>query len=223
MKDILILAAHPDDEVLGMGSTVARWVDEGKRVSCAFLTDGVGARGGDSSEIKMRNQACIKSSELLGFDILQSADFPDNKMDSVPLLDIVEYVEECISVFNPDTVFTHSSSDLNIDHRIALEAVLTAARPQPNSSIKRIMSFEIPSATGWRFDPVSNFSPNYFVPMTDASWNKKIKALQHYDAEMREFPHSRSYDAIDAQSIYRGSQLGVPRAEAFSILRWLED
>jgi len=222
MKRILIIAAHADDEVLGAGGIIHRWVREGKDVACLFLADGETSRAGGEERIGQRTCGAEAAAAVLGHQILATLNFPDNRLDQVPLLDIVQAIEPHIAAYAPDTVLTHSAADLNADHRRALEATLTACRPLPGHSVRRIASFEVVSATGW--NPASAaFNPNCYIALSEQDWNKKQEALQCYDAEMRAYPHYRSYQAIDALAQMRGASVGVERAEALTILRWLEN
>lgn len=219
MGSILIVAAHPDDEVLGMGATIAKFVEAGESVVCLYMTDGESSRA-DSTQYDyiVRQAAANKSASILGYSIYGFNSFPDNALDSIPLLELVKVVERAICEIKPKTVFTHSSADLNIDHRLTFEAVVTASRPQPSAHrIERLLSFEVPSATGWL--PGSEFKPNHFQCIKSSHFKKKQLALEAYDSEMRDFPHVRSYDAIFARGQYWGSLVGSSLAEPFETLR----
>lgn len=222
MKKVLIIAAHADDEVLGVGGSINRWVTEGKKVACLFMADGETSRETDSSLIHRRAEQALDASRVLGHEVLGNLSLPDNRLDQVPMLDLAQALEPFIIDYLPDTVLTHSSNDLNIDHRRTLEAVLTACRPQPNSPVKRIASFEVPSATGW-LPSLPEFQPNYFIELVEDQWQKKLEALHCYKDEIRPFPHFRSLTSIDALAQFRGSSVGMQRAEALHILRWIED
>jgi len=140
-------------------------------------------------------------------------------MDSVPLLDVVQALEPIIQEFQPTRIYTHHYGDLNVDHRITHQAVLTACRPVPNSSVTEIYSFEILSSTGWN-TPVADLSfvPNHYVDVS-SSWKQKIAAINSYQDEMREYPHSRSIIGVESLSKFRGSTVGIEYAEAFQIER----
>lgn len=222
MKKILIIAAHADDEVLGIGGSIYRWVTEGKSVACIFVADGESSRSQAQSRIEQRTQQSLAAARILGHKVLGNLSLPDNQLDQVPLLELAQLIEPIIDDFQPDTVLTHSANDLNVDHRRTLEAVFTACRPQPMTSVKRIASFEVLSATGW-LPSMPEFQPNYFIPLTDGQWQKKLSALQCYENELRPYPHVRSLTSINALTQLRGSIVGVERAEALHIHRWIED
>lgn len=220
MKNILVIAAHPDDEALGCGGTISRLVNEGRKVHLLCMTDGVSARENVKVEDGIRrNDALNESSEILGFESVQCFDLPDNKMDSISLLDVAQKIEQVIASIKPDTIFTHYMHDLNLDHEITARAVMTATRPQQGDQVKEIYMFEVPSSTEWFYGcETSNFKPNVFFDISNYFPNK-IKSLKAYDEEMRTFPHPRSYEAIEALAKYRGAEVGVKTAEGFMLAR----
>lgn len=223
MKRILVVAAHPDDEAIGIGGTIHRWASEGKSVACLFMADGETSRAGGEARVDGRHSAAERAAAALKYQLLSNLQWPDNRLDQVPLLDLVQSLQTQIDAFAPDTVLTHSASDLNVDHRLTLDAVLTACRPQPGQGVKRLLSYEVASATGWRPWQGTNFEPNFYVSLSEVNWNAKLAALDVYRDEMRDAPHARSLAALDALATFRGSSVGVARAEALSILRWMED
>lgn len=217
---VLVVAAHPDDEALGAGATLAKHVQAGDRVAVVFLADGEGSRG-NVDHLTDRKKMAQNCANALGIDSIHFLDFPDNKMDSVPLLDIVQKIENYIREVRPDTVYTHNPQDLNIDHQLTARAVITACRPIWPFAIARILAFETLSNTEWSSVYTGqSFTPDYFVDCTE-TWSKKVAGLQCYQPEMRDFPHARSYEAVDALGIYRGVQVGVKKAEAFKVLRMI--
>ena len=220
--NILVIAAHADDEVLGCGGTLAKYKDLGAKVNVAVLADGVSSRYADntkySDDLRMRNNASREANKILGVDKVLLGDFPDNRMDSLDLLDIVQHVEDLLNEFKPDLIFTHYSNDLNIDHRIVNQAVCTACRPQNNSSVKSLLFFEVPSSTEWQINSQEVFSPNYFVDVSNYM-SKKIKALESYSMEMRDWPHPRSIKGATYLAKWRGATVGVDSAEAFVVGR----
>lgn len=218
-KTVLVVAAHPDDEVLGGGGAIARHVAEGDAVHVIFMADGVGSRNGElAQDLNKRNQAKNRALEILGVSSHHSLNLPDNRMDSLSLLNIVQPLEELIQSIQPCTIYTHHRGDLNVDHRLTHEAVLTACRPLPRSSIREILAFEVMSSTEWAGPGQPVFSPNVFIDVS-GYWIKKLAALQEYDEEMRPDPHSRSIQHLDALSRHRGACVGVERAEAFELIR----
>jgi LmbE family N-acetylglucosaminyl deacetylase len=225
MKKILVIAAHPDDEVLGCGGTMARLTREGNRVYTIILGEGITSRDEkrDTSKRKkelrsLRDQA-KKANTLLGVKRTFIFDLPDNRFDTVALLDIVKTLEKVKKEVKPDIVYTHSYGDLNIDHRITFEAVLTAFRPVKGESVKEIYSFEVPSSTEWAFGRInSGFRPNVFIDIND-SLNLKLKAMGQYKTEKRTFPHPRSAKALRTVAGRWGTVSGCDAAEAFELIR----
>jgi N-acetylglucosamine malate deacetylase 1 len=220
--NILVIAAHADDEVLGCGGTIAKYKDQGATVSVALLADGVSSRSTENSssqaDLKIRNSAARNANKILEVDQVVFGKFPDNRMDSVDLLDVVKYVEELISEFRPDVIFTHHPNCLNIDHRVVNQAVVTACRPQGDYSVKSILFFEIPSSTEWQINSLGAFSPNLFEDISDYM-AKKIKALEVYSMEIRDWPHPRSIEGVTHLSKWRGATVGVDAAEGFIVGR----
>jgi LmbE family N-acetylglucosaminyl deacetylase len=222
MKEkILIVAAHSDDETLGCGGSIAKHCANGDDVAVLFMTDGVGSRDSSgSAEATHRERACHRALEILGCSTFQSFDFPDNALDSVPLLSVAKKIEEFCSIWGlPSTVYTHHPHDLNIDHRIVHSATLVAFRPQPTGLGKpgTILSFEVPSSTRW-FGSSPGFHPNFFNNIS-SHLEKKLLALDAYSEEMRPWPHARSLRAVEALAQMRGSTVGVDAAEAFVVER----
>lgn len=224
-SNILVIAAHPDDEVLGCGGTLAKYVNEGHNVSVMILGEGLTSRDAKRQRAKRKEglrllkRQAKKANDLLGVKDISMYDLPDNRFDTVALLDIVKLIERQILKTKPEIIFTHTNCDLNIDHVITHQAVLTATRPMPGCIVKELYAFEISSSTEWafqRFGPV--FRPNVFVDITD-TLNRKIKAMMIYEGELRKFPHPRSDGAMMALAKYRGSMAGIEAAEAFELMR----
>lgn len=223
-RHALVVAAHADDEALGCGGTIARLTAAGTRVSVLLMADGIGARHAErdaaaAAELKARRAAAEKAMKVLGAE-MESFDFPDNKMDEVPILDVARRLEEVIARRKPDTVLTHFGGDLNVDHRMTLEAVATACRPQPGHCVRSILMFEVPSSTEWRVGAPSAFVPNLYVDIS-AHLDRKLESLRCYASEMRPWPHSRSLEAVEALAKWRGASVGVAAAEAFMVGRAL--
>jgi LmbE family N-acetylglucosaminyl deacetylase len=217
---VLVIVAHRDDETLGLGGTIARHIENGDIVYAISMTDGEGARGEENEKkIKARLKDSIMAGKILGLTWLEGFNFPDNALDTVPLLAITKVIEKAKSLTKPTLIYTHSSADLNIDHRIVSQATLTAFRPQPNEVWQEIRSFEIPSATDYGHKSITNFfHPNLYIDITK-TWNKKLTAINEYKMEMRSAPHSRSVEGLENLAKYRGNQAGVFYAEAFEIIR----
>lgn len=221
---ILVVAAHPDDEVLGCGGSMARFAQEKNAVHVLILGEGLTSRFKEASTApasekeKLHGQARAAGA-LLGAKSVTLHGLPDNRFDTVPLLEIVKAIEMKIEELKPETVFTQHGGDLNIDHERTFRAVLTATRPMSGSPVKRVYAYEVPSSTEWafqKFDPV--FRPNTFVDI-DATLEKKIAAMALYEGENRAFPHPRSAQALRAHAQYWGSVAGLPAAEAFELIR----
>lgn len=217
---ILVVAAHPDDEVLGCGGTIARLASEGREVHLLFLADGESARGGaDGGALDERRLMAAAAAEVLGARPPTCLEFPDNRLDSVDLLDLVQAVERQAEAIQPEIVFTHFAADLNVDHRRCSQAVLTAFRPVPGQSVRSIFAFEVPSSTEWQFGSAGvGFAPNAFFDISDHVETKR-SALRAYERELRAFPHPRSIEAVEALGHWRGATIGVAAAEAFTIIR----
>lgn len=221
---VAVIVAHPDDEVLGCGGTIARFVEEGRMVHVLIMSDGVTSRWATEkpdalSELDARNQAARVANNILGVHSLLMLDLPDNRMDRLEQLNVVKLVEEFISRVQPELVLSHHSGDVNIDHRVVHDAVVTACRPQPGFCVKELMFFEVPSSTEWR--PSNSglpFSPNIFINIA-TTLQKKMDALHAYAEELRDFPHPRSIVAIESLARWRGATAGVEAAEAFVLGR----
>jgi N-acetylglucosamine malate deacetylase 1 len=221
-ETILAIVAHPDDEVLGAGGTLARHAHDGASVHIVFLADGVGARGADRAAGERRAKAARTAAACLGAKEPIFLGLPDNRLDSVDLLDITQQIERFVTNIAPSILYTHHAGDLNIDHVICQRAVLTACRPLPGSKLRAIYAMEVPSSTEWAPSSTQNtFQPTRFV---DISVTREVKrrALEAYAEEMRPFPHPRSFEAIKALSTWRGATAGLQAAEAFMVLREVE-
>ena len=220
---VLAVVAHSDDETIGIGGTIKRHVLNGDKVITMSMTDGVGSRFNNVKfNIQNRILASEKASDILGFSWVERCNFPDNEMDTSSTLEIVRCIESVKNKFNPSIVYLHSAGDLNIDHRVLSKAVLTAFRPIPNDSCKELRMFEVPSSTDFGDDNITGrFTPNLYVDISD-TWLYKLAALKSYSEEMRDYPHSRSYEAIENLAKLRGNQVGLNMAEAFQIIRKIE-
>lgn len=221
MTSILVVAAHPDDEVLGCGGYIAARVKSGDEVVVTFLSDGVTSRNENSgkSEIEARRHAARSAAEVLGVNDISFGDFPDNKLDSVPILDVIKKIEAVLKKVHPSIVVTHFGGDLNVDHKIVNQAVLTACRPISNQDVKQVMFFEVPSSTEWQVPTEGEaFVPNWFEDISE-TLELKVKALNMYQSELREWPHPRSVKGIEHLAHWRGASCGVDAAEAFVLGR----
>lgn len=212
MKKILIICAHPDDESLGLGGTLALHSQNGDQVRIMIMTDGESSRLNQNSSISTRKKQCEKACDVLGISDIKFLDFKDQSLDTVSVLSLSQSIEKEISLFNPSLIYTHFWNDLNQDHRRIFEATKIASRPLPKSSIKELICFETPSSTEWSYG--EKFSPNYFVDVKKV-FNKKLKAISYYEKELQKYPHPRSIEGITSRAQYWGSTVGVNYAEAF--------
>jgi LmbE family N-acetylglucosaminyl deacetylase len=221
---VLVIAAHPDDEVLGCGGTIARLSQEGHDLYIAILGEGITSRyqQREQAEQALVEELHTRSREvakMLGAADVFMYDLPDNRFDTVPLLDMVKIIETLVARLSPSVIYTHHGGDLNIDHVLVHRAVLTATRPIQGQVVQDIYAFEVPSSTEWafqRFEP--SFRPNVFVDIS-ATLNIKVQALAYYESEVRTFPHPRSPEALYAIAQRWGSVVGCGCAEAFELIR----
>ena len=197
--NILVIAAHPDDEVLGMGATIQKLNKENHKIHLCVVSEGATAQYKDSKMIEIRKKSCIKSGTLLGISTFDFLEFPDMKLEKI------------IQKYKPQVVYTTPLNDLNKDHQIVFESTLVVTRPQ-SSSVKEVLSYELPGITQ------TPFSPNVYVDVTKEI-SQKIKAFKMYDTEIEKFPHPRSITAIENLSIQRGIESGLENAEAFTLIK----
>lgn len=223
MSTRLIIVAHPDDEVLGCGGTIAKF-SPNSDIYTLILGEGIASRDILQKKEKLeqlRNDA-ENANEILGVKEVFFEGFPDNKFDTVALLDIIKTIERYVQELNPEVVYTQHYGDLNIDHRITFDAVLTACRPVENNPVKKILSFEVPSSTEWNIQMAStSFNPNVFENITKTI-DKKVEAMSVYKTEVRLPPHPRSIEKIKAFAEARGGAAGMDYAEAFMLIRELK-
>lgn len=223
--NILIICAHPDDEVLGCGATIAK-LSSKNNIYTLILSQGVTARDSNkkTTQEKLDNlkKESYAANKILGVKDVFFEDLPDNMFDSVPLLNIVKIIEKYIKNVNPEIIFTHNNSDLNIDHKITYNALFTAARPVKELNIKKIFLFEILSSTEWGDSLNCNpFIPNVFVNISE-TLNDKLNAMNCYKSELCNYPHPRSIEGIEVLSKKRGMESGVGNAEAFFLARCIK-
>ncbi len=222
--NILVLAAHPDDEVLGCGGTIARCAAEGHDVAIAILGEGITSRytSRDDPDPSLVAELSVDSErvgDLLGAREVTLYGLPDNRFDTVAMLDVVKIIEELVDKYQPQVVYTQHGGDLNVDHQILYRATLTATRPLQGSAVKTVYAYEVASSTEWafqNFEPV--FHPTTFVDITDTI-DKKIEGMQMYETEARSFPHPRSPEALRAAAQHWGSVAGFSAAEVFDLVR----
>ncbi len=226
-KKILIVVAHPDDELLGLGATMNKLINEFQvQTQVLILGEGITSRS-DKRDTELWGKALSvhkenigKAQALIGYHKITTFDFPDNRFDTVSLLDLIKVIEKEKTNFKPEVIFTHHGGDLNIDHQRTFEAVITACRPMAGEMVKKIVTFETPSGTEWRAstDP-RHFIPNLFVSVSKNNLDAKIKGMESYEFEKREYPHPRSPQALKIQAQRWGITVGCEYAEAFCLIR----
>lgn len=214
---VLCVAAHPDDELLGVGATLARHAKAGDQVTAAVLCEGVSMRYAPERHAEVRAQS-KRAAELIGMDV-RLGNLPDQKLDTLSLTEVASHVEKLIEELKPDRVYTHFSGDINRDHRVIAEAVLVATRPYAAPSVSEVLMFETPSATEWSApELLPSFHPNVFVDVSE-TLEQKIRAFLCYSAEVRPAPHPRSPEALRARALHWGSVSNLGLAECFMLVR----
>ena len=235
---ILIIVAHPDDEVLGMGGTIKKLTKQGHNVKIVILATGITSRRSSDysnstdykSDEKIKNTTkkqlkelqkdAKNASKILGVTKLDMMEFPDNEMDKITNLEVTKRIEKIIDEFKPEIIYTHSEYDLNVDHRIIHNAVITATRPTQKFIVKKVITFEVPSSTEWNFS--KKFIPNIFVDISK-ELSVKTRAMKEYRNEIRKFPHPRSVEGLEIIAKRWGSVSGYNAAEAFCLIREFTD
>lgn len=219
-KKILVVAAHPDDEILGVAGTIKKYVDRGHEARCIILGEGITSRkNASSSDVSVLHNNTLKACRKIGYKQVGFSDFPDNRFDSVDLLEIIKEIEKHIDEYKPDIVYTHHGGDLNVDHRRTYEAVLTACRPIGDYSVKEIYAFETPSSTEWQFGTMDKlFNPNVFIDIEETI-EAKLEAMSYYETEIRNYPHPRSLEALKIIATRWGIVVGKKYIEAFELIR----
>jgi N-acetylglucosamine malate deacetylase 1 len=222
-RRIAVVAAHPDDEVIGCGGTIAKHVSTGDSVSVLILGEGATSRleqrdrDAASAELSRLSRGAREAHAILGTTALTLLGFPDNRLDQTDLLDIIKVVEKFLDDVRPHVVYTHFPHDLNIDHRIVSDAVQTACRQVPASQVEQVLLFEVASSTEWRMNAPA-FAPNHFVDVSQ-TLSLKLRALAAFESELRAWPHPRSLEGLEHLAHWRGATVGCGAAEAFVIGR----
>jgi len=223
---ILVVAAHPDDEVLGCGATMAKYAKDND-VFVAILGEGISSRyqnreQAQKKELQELKEQSQNACKILGVKEVLFFSLYDNRFDSVDFLEIVKKVEQAVEKFKPDIIYTHHSGDLNIDHRLVFQAILTACRPTGQNLVKEIYSFEVLSSTEWSCRKIERpFVPNVYEDVS-STIEKKLNAFEEYKTEIKQFPHPRSVEGIKVLAKKRGMEAGVEHAEAFELIRWIK-
>ena len=225
MKRVLVIAAHPDDEVLGVGGTVAKMTEQGVECHLLIVTDGSSSQYRDSGRlheiIEAKKMETKESSDLLGFKSIYYGELPDMKLDVTPHIAINQVIEKVINVVLPDTVFTHFWGDVNRDHQEVYKSTLVATRPVMGQVVKELYCYKVPSSTEWTPNKADTmFMPNYFVDIEKFA-EQKYKAFACYSTELREYPHPRSVQYLRETDKAVGLKVGLLAAEEFVLLRKL--
>lgn len=221
MSAVVVVAAHPDDELLGAGGTLARHARAGDEVHALIVADGATSRY-DAEMVPVLAAAAKQAADVLGFASLRTGSLPDQRLDTVSLLEVTRLVEAVLDEVRPQTVLTHFPGDVNLDHAVVARAAWTACRPYVLPRLRRFAVFETPSSTEWAW-PLEGgaFEPDLFVDIS-ATLDLKLAAMACYECELREYPHPRSLPALRERAAYWGSRVGRPAAEAFRLLRQVE-
>lgn len=227
MKKALIVVAHPDDEVLGMGGTIAKLTEKGIETHLLIVTDGSSSQYRDAADvnsiIEKKKGETRESCAILGIRSVTYGDLPDMKLDTVPHVEINAVIEGAIRSIRPDVVFTHFYGDVNLDHQLVFRSVMVACRPLSGQCVRSVYCFENPSSTEWNaVSPQTVFVPNYFVNI-GGQLETKLRALSCYRTELREYPHPRSLEHVKKVNEAEGIKLGLPAAERFLLIRQLDD
>lgn len=223
----MIVAAHPDDELLGLGATMHKLIENQQvKTHVVILGEGITSRADQrdpdewKEELDIHRQNIREAQDCIGYGSVKTYDFPDNRFDSVALLDLIKAIEKEKSEFNPEIIFTHHGGDLNIDHQRTFEAVMTACRPMKDEVVRSIFTFETPSATEWKASTDTNpFTPNIFIEISEKDLQAKIDGMEKYRFEKRGYPHPRSPKALKIRAQLRGLTVGFEYAEAFCLVR----
>lgn len=224
MKKVLAIVAHPDDEIIGVGGTLCRHVDSGDQVRVIILGDGRSSRKKtyeklSDTQVQASNSETENALRVLGISDFQKEFLPDNRFDSMDLLDLVKIISKCVSEFKPEIVYTHHFGDLNVDHRMCSKAVATACRPTENPSVCQVLMFETLSSTEMAGYTLKNaFLPNRFVDI-EKQFNRKIEAMSKYSSELRNYPHPRSLESIKINAQIWGTKINLKAVEPFFVFR----
>lgn len=223
----MVVVAHPDDELLGLGATMHKLITTQRVMThVVILGEGITSRAEQrdtrlwEKELDIHRSNIRGAQQAIGYHSVNTYDFPDNRFDSVALLDIVKVIEKEKEAFCPDIIFTHHGGDLNIDHQRTFQAVITATRPMKEEGVGTIITFETPSGTEWQAgnDP-RHFVPNLFIEVSEKDIAAKIKGMEAYEFERRVYPHPRSAEALQVIAQQRGIMVGKSFAEVFQLIR----
>jgi N-acetylglucosamine malate deacetylase 1 len=213
--NILVISAHPDDEVLGMGGTIKKLTKSKNNIQLVVVSEGASAQYSDQKMIKIRKEACIKSGNILGIKKIHFLNFPDGKLDSISQLEINIELEKILDKFKPKIVYTVSDHDLSKDHKKVFESTLVATRPI-STSVKMVLAYEVPGTTN------NPFLSNYYENI-EKEFTVKLKAFKEYNSEIEKYPHPRSLESLEILAKKRGIECGLKKVEAFRLIRKIND
>lgn len=227
MEKVLVIAAHPDDEVLGMGGTIAKYTSRGDEVAILIVTDGSTSQYRDDARLqdilRAKRAETDRCAAILGVKKVFYGELPDMRLDVTPHVKINGAIENAVKEFRPSVVFTHFVGDVNIDHRKVYESTLVACRPVVGHCVKRLFLYSVPSSTEWNAQtPTNAFLPNWYEDISGEYAEKKYKAMECYQTELRAYPHPRSIQYLRTADIAEGNRVGLLAAESFILLRAME-
>ena len=224
MERVLIIVAHPDDEVLGMGGTIYKYTSQGIEVDLLIVTDGSSSQYSQRSDIESilaaKKIETRKCADLLGINKIFYGNLPDMKLDAIPHIEINRVIEGVIDEVKPSIVYTHFSGDVNKDHRCVYESTLVACRPVKNQCVKKLFSYSVPSSTEWNIQTENSvYTPNWYEDISGEYAEIKYKAFSCYETEARPYPHPRSTEYLSILDSAEGLKVGLQAAESFILLR----
>jgi len=223
MKRVLVIAAHPDDEILGCGGLISKYQSQGVIFRVIFIGEGSTCRFEDPQcddglkAVSRRNSSAIEALKSLKVEDVEFNNLPCGRLDQIPIILINKIIEKAINNFMPDTVITNSPYDANNDHKIVFNSTVMATRPGAQNNVNSLMCYEVLSSSEWAF--INTFTPNLFEELTEKDVQSKWHALSLYESEIKTYPFPRSNDGITTLAMMRGMQSGFKYAEAFHLIR----
>lgn len=220
---ILVIAAHPDDEVYGMGGTIAKFSKLGHEIYTLIITEGCSSQYKEKKEIiNIKKEEALRANQFLGVKKVLFGDLPDMMLDTIPHVIINKVIEDAIEEIRPEIVFTHHYGDVNKDHQLVYQSTMVAVRSTSIQCVKKVISYQVPSSTEWSEQILINqFAPNIYVQIAEYI-EQKENAIKIYNTELREYPHPRSLQYIEIWDTSIGLKVGIKRAEAFHLVKSIE-
>lgn len=218
---VLVIAAHPDDEIFGVGGTILKHVKKGNQVYICIVTVAYTPQWAEDV-IKNKRQEALKASKMLGVEKTFFCELPTVKLDTIPQVILNGKISECVNKIKPDIVYTHHKGDINKDHRLVFDATMIAVRPKPNFFVKKVYSYECLSSTEWSATTSDFFMPNVYENINEYL-DKKIEILKCYQTEIKNYPHPLSTEGIRILANRRGLTVGINAAESFMLIRGIND